>query len=197
MAEARPERRRPRGYAGTGHETIGSDILSVLQVVKQPEQVLGAEEARKLGRVDPNGWYPIEWMLSLMDTLDARMGHYSLLHMGRALFKLSHEARVIAVAKSAHDIVYGLDAMYHHANRGRDIGGWKVLRFNAGHAEMDKTTPHHCVMEQGILNAALTAVGCPAMIAQRQCFRRGADSCIYSISSSLTDERWWGAGRKP
>jgi hypothetical protein len=43
--------------------------------------------------------------------------------------------------------------MYHHANRGTGIGGWKVLRFDAGYAELEKMTPHHCVMEQGILSS--------------------------------------------
>ena len=90
--------------------------------------------------------------------------------------------------------------MYHHANRGTGIGGWKVLRFDPGYAELEKTTPHHCVMEQGILSGALAAVKCPGIVSQKQCFRQGADSCLYVISSSFTDERWFGSravGRKP
>ncbi|HSC86702.1 MAG TPA: hypothetical protein VLC09_05500, partial [Polyangiaceae bacterium] len=98
--------------------------------------------------------------------------------------------RLLEVAKSARDVVYGIDGMYHHANRGSGIGGWKVLEFQPGYAELEKTTPHHCVMEQGILTAALTAVGCPSNVTQRACLREGADVCIFSISSALTDTRW-------
>jgi hypothetical protein len=184
--------RRPRGYLGIDHETIGSDILAVLQILKLPEQVLGAEEARQLKTVDPDAWYPISWLLSLMEKLDLHVGHYGLLRMGRRLFELSHKARVLEVAKSARDIVHGIDGMYHHANRGQGIGGWKVVRFEAGFAELEKTTPHHCVMEQGILSGALAAVGCPGIIAQKRCFREGADSCVYTVSSALTDSRWSG-----
>jgi hypothetical protein len=82
--------------------------------------------------------------------------------------------------------------MYHHANRGSGIGGWKVLRFDPGYAELEKTTPHHCVMEQGILSGALAAVKCPGIVSQKQCFRQGADACLYVVSSSFTDERWLG-----
>lgn len=187
-----PRRRKPKGYTGLAHETIGSDILSVFRILKLPDQVLGKADADRLRDVDSSAWYPIEWLLDLMDVLDKALGHYGLLRMGRTLFDLSHKERVIQVAHSARDILYGLDDMYHHANRGRGIGGWKVLRFEAGFAELEKTTPHHCVMEQGLLSAALAAVNCPGLISQRDCFRLGADACIYTITSSLTDERWFG-----
>jgi hypothetical protein len=184
--------RRPRGYVGIKHETIGSDILSVLHILKLPEHVLGQEEADKLAKVDPEEWYPIEWLLGLMEKLDRQVGYYGLVQMGRTLFKLSHEERVLAVAKSARDIIYGLDGMYHHANRGSSIGGWKVTKFGPGFAELEKNTPHHCVMEQGILSGALAAVGCPGSVDQKTCFRKGADSCIFTIMSSVQDARWTG-----
>jgi hypothetical protein len=185
-------RRKPKGYVGRQHETIGSDILSVLQILKLPEQVLGVEDCRRLRSVDPNGWYPIEWLLDLMERLDQTLGHYGLVRMGRTLFEMSHKERVLQVARSARDILYGIDAMYHYANRGSGIGGWKVLRFEPGYAELEKTTPHHCAMEQGILSSGLSAVGCPGQVAQRECFRQGAPCCIYTISSSFIDERWSG-----
>ncbi len=155
-----------------------------------PEQVLGALDAKRLASVQPNEWYPIEWLLSLMEKLDKNVGHFGLVRMGRMLFDLSHRERLLDVAQSARDVVYGIDGMYRHANRGYEIGGWKVLRFDPGYAELEKNTPHHCVMEQGILAGALTAVGCPSNVTQRRCFREGADSCIFVLSSALTDERW-------
>jgi hypothetical protein len=166
-------------------------------VLSFPEQVLGAEEFGRLKDIDPSGWYPIDLLLDVMDRLDQGVGYYGLLRMGRALFEMSHKERVMKIANSARDIIEGIDGMYHHANRGTGIGGWKVLRFEAGYAELEKTTPHHCVMEQGILSAGLSAVGCPGLISQRECFRNGADACTYTISSSFTDEKWFGAKRKP
>jgi hypothetical protein len=184
--------RRPKGYVGRDHETIGSDLLAVLAILKMPEQVLGAEEVEKLTAVEPNKWYPVGWMLELMAKLDERVGHYGLVRMGRMLFKLSHEEKVRASAKSARDIVYALDGMYRHANRGGGIGGWKVLKFESGYAELEKTTPHHCAMEQGLISAAFSVVGCPVMVSQSECFRTGASACLYTLSSSVTDERWGG-----
>jgi hypothetical protein len=188
-----PRKRRPKGYTGNPHETIGSDILSVFRILKLPDQVLGKADADRLREVDPKAWYSIDWMLDLMDRLDAALGHYGLLRMGRTVFDLSHRERVTQVAHSARDIVYGLDDMYRRTNRGRGIGGWKVLRFEPGFAELENTTPHHCIMEQGLLSAAFAAVKCPGLISQRDCFRLGADACTFTITSSLTDERWAGA----
>ena len=184
--------RYPKGYVGRDHETIGSDILAVLAILKMPEHVLGAEEVAKLTAVDPAKWYPVEWLIELMDKIDRHVGHYGLLRMGRMLFKLSHEEKARGTLKSARDLIYALDGMYHRANRGVGIGGWKVLKFEQGYAELEKTTPHHCAMEQGILSAAFSVVGCPVMVSQRECFRAGASACLYTLTSSVTDERWSG-----
>jgi hypothetical protein len=188
--------RRPRGYTGEDHTTLGSDILSVLKILKMPEQVLGKEEWEQLKRVKPNDWYPIEQLLGLMEILEAHVGPYGLMQMGRRIFELSHKERVKLVAKSAYDIIYGIDGMYHHANRGAGIGGWKVLRFEPGVAELEKNTPHHCVMEQGILTEALLSVGCAANVTQTRCFRDGADTCIYQITSAFADQRWGGPPKR-
>lgn len=187
--------RRPRGYFGEDHETIGSDILSVLRILKLPEQVLGKEEADRLKTIRADGWYPIGWLLDLMDILEAHVGPYGLMQMGRKLFEMSHKDRVLEVATCAKDIIYGLDGMYHHANRGRGIGGWRVTKFEPGLAELEKNTPHHCVMEQGILTEALLAVGCASNVSQTQCFRDGAPTCIYKITSAFVDLHWAPEGK--
>jgi hypothetical protein len=189
--------RRPRGYYGEDHETIGSDILAVLKILRMPEQVLGVEHARRLLQVEPNEWYPIAWLLELMEQLETHVGPYGLMRMGRTSFQLTHKDRVQAFAKSAKDILYGIDGMYHHANRGRGIGGWKVLRFEPGLAELEKNTAHHCVMEQGILTEGLAMVGCTCNVVQKRCFREGAGTCIYEITSTFVDQHWTGLKPKP
>jgi hypothetical protein len=189
-------KRLPRGYAGIKHETIGSDILSVLRVVSFPERTLGAELLAKVEAAKPDEWYPIDDLLQMMERIEATIGRPGLVQMGRNLFRLSHEARVKEIAKNASDIIFGLDDMYHFANRGEKIGGWKVIQFKPGSAMMEKNTPHHCAMEEGILMEALRVVGVPAMVTQTECFRQGAPLCIYKLRSVINDERWMG-GKTP
>ncbi|MDP2345315.1 MAG: hypothetical protein Q8O67_30505 [Deltaproteobacteria bacterium] len=184
--------RRPRDYIGTQHETIGSDILAVLKTLKDPNEVLGPDVVARLTALDPAGWYPIAQLLELMELLDRRVGAHGLLTMGRTLFKMSHERRTKQEATSAADIIFGLDGMYHFANRGIDIGGWKVVGFQPGKAQLTKNTPHHCGMEQGILDEALRLVGAPSRISQTECFRKGAEQCRFNVQSIITDERWLG-----
>jgi hypothetical protein len=192
LAPSRMDRQHPKGYVGQRHETKGSCLIAVLHILKLPEQVLGVEEARRLARLEPDAWYPIEWMHMLTDRMDRDLGYYGLLRMGRMLFDMSHKERTAREVHSARDLVYGLDDMYRLKNRGVCIGGWTVRKFEAGYAELEKTTPHHCVMEQGLVAAALAAVGCPVSVTQLQCFRQGADACLFAITSSVTDERWSG-----
>jgi hypothetical protein len=187
---SRVRRSTPRGYRGIGHETIGSDVLSLVDAILMPEQTFGKERCAHLRSLDPNGWYPIAELLDALDHLEARLGPGSMRKIGFSIFKLSHEATVKAKCTSARDIIYGIDGMYHRANRGEAIGGWKVLEFSPGHARLEKTTPHHCVVEEGILEAGLVAMGVRATIQQPECLRRGALACQFVIESHTTGERW-------
>lgn len=182
--------RRPRGYFGEEHTTLGTDILAVLKILKLPEQVLGKEEADRLRRVKPEGWYPIEQLLGLMEILEAHVGSYGLMQLGRRLYESSHKQRVLVTAKNARDILYGFDGMYHHSNKGSGIGGWQVLKFEPGLAELENNTPHHCTVEHGMLTEALLSVGSACNVTQTRCFRDGADTCIFQITSAFVDARW-------
>lgn len=174
------------------HETLGSDILAVMQTLKYPEQVLGAAWVARLRTLDPNGWYPIGTLLELLEHLVKRGGSASLVQMGRQLFRDSHQKRLTPELTSAGDVLFGIDGMYHHANRGENIGGWQVLRFGPGQALLRKTTPHYCALEEGILYEALHAVGAEALIAQGACMQSGAEACEFEIRSSVRDHRWMG-----
>ena len=181
-------------YLGLNHETIGSDILAVLKALHAPDRALGPALAQRLRAVKPDAWYPISLLLEALEALDKNLGTFALRKVGWELFQLSHAEATRQHANSARDIVYGIDGMYHRANRGAGIGGWRVLSFEPGHAELEKTTPHHCVMEEGILEEALRTVGVRADVSQKACRRKGAAACHYVITSPVTDERWTGRG---
>lgn len=185
----------PKGYTGHRHETIGSDIVALYSLLSMPEQVLGQERAKSLTKIVPHTWYPIETLIDLMEVLGEKIGDYGLMRMGRNLFEMSHQERVVKEAHSASDIVYGFNSMYRHANRGTGIGGWSVKAFAPGTATLQKTTPHHCKMEQGILAASLKAVGCTTNITQSRCLRQGDECCVFEITSLVVDERWMGKKR--
>jgi hypothetical protein len=184
--------RKPKGYLGVNHTVIGSDMLAVLNALQMPEHILSETTMEHLRHVKSDEFYPVAWFLDLMEELDHNVGRFGLVRLGRKVFELSHQERVLKVANSARDIVYGIDGMYQHAHRGKGIGGWQVTSFEPGRAQLVKNTPHHCIMEEGILLQALFAVGAPSRIEQQQCFRRGASACIYEITSVVVDERWMG-----
>lgn len=162
-----------------------------------PEHVLGKEWFAKLERVSASGWYPIALLIEPLEMLGRRLGEDSLRKIGRTLFSISHESRVRAALTCAEDVIYGIDTMYRAANRGVDIGGWQVLEFGAGRAVLEKTTPHYCVMEEGILEAALRTVQVSAVIRQERCLRRGDDACHFVVTSHVEGPRWSKAPISP
>jgi len=184
-------RRWPRGYVGVSHETVGSNLLAVLAVPAGPGFALEPEVSARLEGLVADGWYPAAWLLELLDDLDARAGGMGLRQVGRQIFRATHAGWVRRTCSSAWELLYGLDEMYRCANRGQEIGGWNVLDFGPGRAVLEKTTPYHCEMEEGILCEALAAVGAPAAVGQAQCFRKGASSCVFQVTSAFI-----GRGRR-
>lgn len=182
--------RYPRGYVGRHHETLGADILAVLAVVSLPKETLGDSVHRQLLGVRADQWYPISTLLELMNTLEERVGANALRQMGKKLFEQTHAEHAKQVAKSAWQMLSAFDLLYRRANRGEDIGGWSLTAFEPGRATLEKTTPHHCALEEGILVSALNCVGVPATVKHEQCVRKNADSCLFTVTSFVTDERW-------
>jgi hypothetical protein len=180
----------PRAYRGRNHETIGSDILALHQALQLPELLLGAEVARVIAELDPAGWYPIRRFLEPLEVIGESVGPSGLRKVGRTLFQRSHQAHVQKTMRCAKELLYALDDLYHRANRGEGIGGWRVVRFADREAELEKTTPHHCALEEGILDAAMRAVGAPARIEQPSCVRDGAPACRFLLTAASHDGRW-------
>jgi len=185
-------RRWPRGYVGADHETIGSNLLAVLNV--PAGLALEREASVRLAGVTAKGWYPVSWLLELLDALDERAGSIGLRQVGRQIFRATHAEWTRHACSSARDLLHGLDEMYRGGNRGTEIGGWSILDFGPGRAVLEKTTPHHCVMEEGIVCEALSAVGVPAVVTQLECFRKGAAACTFQVSSAFVRREWNGEG---
>jgi len=169
---------------------LGSDLLAVLKILKMPEQVLAKPDFERLCRVQADAWYPVDWLTNLTTTLERHVGRYGLIQMGRRMFELTHRGRVLQHAKTAKDLIYGLDDMYRHANRGRGIGGFQVLKFGAGIAEVEKTTGQHCLLDQGLITEGLLAVGCACNVSQTRCVLENDDTCVFEITSAFADKRW-------
>ncbi|MFN7132140.1 MAG: V4R domain-containing protein [Myxococcales bacterium] len=182
--------RLARGYVGINHQTIGSDILAVYRAVHSPDRMFGPELAGRLARVQAEQWYPIALLLEALAALDAKLDAFAMRSAGWQLFKLSHEEATRKAVKNARELLYGFDGLYHAANRGLRIGGWSVLSFEPGRAELEKTTPHHCVLEEGIMEEALRVIGAPSKVEQPKCFRQGADACVFVVTATGANANW-------
>lgn len=185
--------RLPRGYLGGGHETIGSDIIAVFEAVLDVEQTLGSHWMPLVRTLDPHGWYSIDLLLTLGEVLADRVGPDAVRLMGEGIFKLSHESLFSAHATSVGDLVFGLDGMYRRANRGHAIGGWTVLEFTPQRARLEKTTPHPCLLDEGVIAAAFRTLGLPLQLEQPRCLRHGHDACEFLLEATVAGERWMGA----
>jgi hypothetical protein len=175
---------------GKKHETVGSDILALYRSLQLPELVLGATTAASIQAVVATEWYPIEMLLEPLEALSRASGDSAVRKVGRKLFQLSHAPRLRGTSMTARELFAGFDNMYRAANRGENIGGWRVLRFDRTSADLETSTPHHCALEEGILDEALRAIGVPARIEQTACVRKNAPACIFNVVPRNGDAGW-------
>lgn len=186
--------RRPKGYVGLNHTVHGGDILAVMSVLSSPEVLLGKELVQRLANVQPKEWYPVADLFDLLERLDQKLGTFHLKQVGWTIVKKFHAADAKANFHNAADLLKALDTMYRQNNRGVQIGGWKVLSFDDSGALMEKTTAHHCGMEEGIVEELLRTIDVWSKVSQPKCFRLGADCCTYRIEPKKLTPRWHGRG---
>ena len=182
--------------AASDHEILGSDILAVISALPLADLVLGTELAARLRGVKPDGWYPASLFLEALQRVSLKVGRFGLLQLGRQIFTTSHAGNFKKVSHNAADALYGINTMYRRANRGGAIGGWEMIAFRPGYAEMIKTTPPDCLMVEGILSEALRTLEIPTTLEQRECRHRGAAHCRFIFTSPVTGDLWMG-GRQP
>jgi hypothetical protein len=180
-------------YENQSHETLGSDLLAVLNTLKFPEEVLGKYWTERLAGIEASHWYPVSLHLELQQQVLHRGGRATLVQMGRQQFRDSHQGRLAPVLNSASDVLTRVDRMYRHSNRGQKIGGWELLSLAPGRATLRKSTPHHCALEEGLLHEALQSVGAAALISQSTCVLTGGKVCELELKSHSPDERWLGS----
>ena len=180
----------PRGYLGIGHETRGSEIMTILETVRAPELTLGVEMVVWLKKLRPDGWYPIGLMLDLMETLEQKLGKYHLKQLGWTIFSRDHAPQLREHVRTAQEALQLCDAQYKTSNRGTSIGGWKVVSFTHARAELEKTTPHHCAMEEGILEEIMRTLGVVCTVSQSECIRAGGDICRFLIEPKVAGPSW-------
>jgi hypothetical protein len=189
--------------ASSQHETLAVDLLAVRGAVQwlaesdDPERtrrycrtILGEELNQRLEQLEPTDWVPIEWLISMMNTVEAKLGPSGLRRMGRTIFLRSHSENARNHCKSARDILHAMDTLYRLCNRGVGIGGWTVLSFEPTEAVLENTTPHHCLMEEGIVVEACATFGCHVVVTQRKCVRNGDDSCVFVVTPTAPNPLW-------
>jgi hypothetical protein len=177
--------------AASDHEIVGSDLLSVISALPLADLVLGAELAARLRSAKPDGWYPISLFIETLERVSLKVGRFGLLQLGRQIF--ASRAEVFKKSsRSVADTLFNMNELYRRANRGSNIGGWEMVAFRPGYAEMIKTTPPDCLMVEGIISEALRTIEVPTLIEQRECRHRGAPHCRFIFTSSVTDALWMG-----
>ena len=186
-------RRFPKGYLGFDHVTRGGDLLAVLDAIIGPDFILGATLAQKIRKLKPDEWVPIALLMELYEKLSEKLGPYHMKQVGWTIVKRYHASDVLKRFHSAEEVVYALDALYRQGNRGTAIGGWKVTLFTPTRCEMEKTTPHHCGMEEGIVEEMMRTLGISTTVYQTDCLRKGSDLCRFVIEPKGSNPPWMKA----
>ena len=162
-------------------QCLRTNILSIQNKIFDAKHYFNRIPQYSYENIEPNKWYPMKQFTILVDQYEDQMGPLVLKSIGTGIIPEMLEAGVMP-KMPPQEFIKGLSHVYHSANRGTNIGDWKVLKEEPNHIIMENSTMHNCKLEEGVLLGGIEALGGKnPRIFQRTCVKKGDSFCTFDI----------------
>jgi hypothetical protein len=167
-------------------EVLGEVVLSLVNV-------MGAFKSISLDILGQNGitdpqpdeWYSQQAWLDSFRVIAEKVGPNTLYQVGR---QIPAQYKFPPGIDSLETVMSDLDGAYRASHRGGEVGHYRfeVLGVTVGRMSCDN--PYPCDFDRGILSALAERFEPPGSLVDVRhdehapCKKKGADSCIYTIS---------------
>ena len=162
-------------------ECLGINILSIQNKIYGAKHYFDKIPQYTYENIEPNKWYPMKQFTLLVDLYEEKMGPLIIKNIGTGIIPEMVEAGVLP-KMSPQEFLKSLSGSYHSANRGTNIGDWKVIKEGANHIIMENSTSHNCKLEEGVVLGGIEALGGKnPRVLQRTCVKKGDPFCTFDI----------------
>ncbi len=164
-------------------QIIGATIVAVSKRIMNSKIIFDKIKEYKYDDVKPDKWYPMQQFTLLTDYVEKIMNASVLNYIGKQIVPEMKDAKVISFP-SPKDFLKSMQKVYLAANKGANIGEWKVVKEETNKIVVKSSTMHNCYLEQGVLQGGVEAFGGKSVIIKHsstECRRKGGKSCDYEI----------------
>lgn len=162
-------------------ECLGTNILSIQNKIFNAKHYFDQISQYSYENIEPNKWYPMKQFTILVDLYEDIMGPLILKNVGSGIIPEMIQAGIIPKI-SPHEFLKSLTNTYHSANRGSNIGDWRVIKEESKHIVLENSTMHNCKLEEGVILGGIEALGGRnPRILQRTCVKKGDPFCTFDI----------------
>src|SRR5688572_11831147 len=161
---------------------MGAATNAVVRALLNPDVVLADFPRRdELPDVRDGRSYPLSLYLELCDYLEARLGVYAFLRVGRRMAVTVMDTAFPPGLKTVEDAIAAIDAAHKLFCR-PVVGAFDVVLRSPGRIALRYTAPYNCTLQEGLFYEVARRYGAAdATVEHSECRRRGAPACRFEI----------------
>jgi hypothetical protein len=135
----------------------------------------------ELEAVKDREFHPLSLYLDLCDYLEARLGMYAWLRVGRRMGVVVMDTAFPPGLKTVEQAIAAIDAAHQIYCR-PVLGAFDLVDRTPGRLVLRYTAPYNCTLQEGLFyEVALRYGAASATVTHEACRRRGADACRFEI----------------
>jgi len=161
---------------------LGASVNSVVQALLNRDAILADfSRASELHGVQDRDYHPLSLYLDLCDYLEARLGQYAFLRVGRRMAITVMDTAFPLGLHTVEDAIAAIDAAHQLFCR-PVVGAFEVRERSPGRTVLRYTAPYNCTLQEGLFyEVALRYGAADATVEHSECRRQGADACRFEI----------------
>jgi len=161
---------------------IGACINGIMSALLNRDLLLADFPRRpELAGIGNDEFRPISLYIDFCDYLEARLGTYAFLRLGRKM-------AATVMATSFPPGLYSVEAAIAHLQVAHQefcrplIGAFELTERSPGALVVRYTAPYNCTLQEGLFYEVAIRYGAPsAVVRHAACRRKGAEACRFEV----------------
>lgn len=162
---------------------LGAAANGVLAALFNRDAILADFPRRaELATLSDREFHPLSLYVELCDYLEARLGIYAWLRVGRRVGASVIETAFPKSIRTVEEAIAQIDAAHRMFCKPL-VGAFEVTAKAPRQLDVRYTAPYNCTLQEGLFyEVAIRYGAASAAVAHRACRRKGADACRFEIT---------------
>lgn len=161
---------------------LGASVNGVVRALLDRETLLADfPRSRELDGIADGDYCPLSLYLDLCDHLEARLGVYAFLRVGRRMAVTVMDTAFPRHLESVEAAIAAIETAHRVFCR-PVVGAFELVVRTPGRLAVRYTAPYNCTLQEGLFyEVALRYGASGATVTHAECRRRGAEACRFEL----------------